>query len=374
LKIAEEVERRSGNRLTEVAEALAHHYSQTERAEKAFTYLSMAGNKALSVYSLDEATTHLAAAFALLDKNPSVISDDLFAEFFVSYALLMNIRVQVRVMIDVLTRYLSRIDRLGDDRRAVLIRRHYVALLWNTRYADAAAAQRENSQMAERLGDSGSRAYALAGEIIVSTIFAPKSVHEFEILKNKAIQAAAETADAYIQNWTHWVIGWDECNRGRINEARGSARELLELGRLLNDPRSTGFGLNLLSLIALFSDSYVEALDYSNQSLTVAVTPWDRAAASLAKVGALMLLRRTGEAMKLLQEQRHRIAEDGDFYSAGAIDPMFGVYKIFQGEIAEGVRLLEEEIEKQEQKGYLFAASWKPYKPSAGVFGDGRGK
>jgi predicted ATPase len=58
LKIAEEIERRSGNRLTEVAEVLAHHYRQTDRADKAFAYLAMAGSKSLSVYSLDEAATH----------------------------------------------------------------------------------------------------------------------------------------------------------------------------------------------------------------------------------------------------------------------------------------------------------------------------
>ena len=46
VKIAEEIERRSGNRLTEVAEALAYHYSQTDRADKAFTYLAMAGERA----------------------------------------------------------------------------------------------------------------------------------------------------------------------------------------------------------------------------------------------------------------------------------------------------------------------------------------
>ena len=55
LKIAEEIERRSGNRLIEVAEVLAHHYSQTDHADTAFAYLSMAGSKGLSVYSLDEA-------------------------------------------------------------------------------------------------------------------------------------------------------------------------------------------------------------------------------------------------------------------------------------------------------------------------------
>ena len=81
LKIAEEIERRSGNRLTEVAEVLAHHYCQTDRAEKAFAYLSMAGSKSLSVYSLDEASTHLTAALALIDKNPTSVSDDQLAEF-----------------------------------------------------------------------------------------------------------------------------------------------------------------------------------------------------------------------------------------------------------------------------------------------------
>jgi hypothetical protein len=62
LKIAEEIERRSGNRLTEVAEVLAHHYRETDSAEKAFAYLSMAGSKSLSVYSLEEAAAHFAAA------------------------------------------------------------------------------------------------------------------------------------------------------------------------------------------------------------------------------------------------------------------------------------------------------------------------
>jgi predicted ATPase len=76
LKIAEEIERRSGNRLAEVAEALANHYSLTNRAGKAFTYLSMAGSKGLGVFSLDEAAAHFNAALVLLDKNPDCASDD----------------------------------------------------------------------------------------------------------------------------------------------------------------------------------------------------------------------------------------------------------------------------------------------------------
>jgi class 3 adenylate cyclase/tetratricopeptide (TPR) repeat protein len=359
LKIAEEIERRSGNRLTEVAEVLAHHYYQTGRVEKAFIYLSMAGNKSLDFYSLDEASVHLTTALSLVEKNPDLFSDAQLAEFFASYALLLNISVELRVMIELITRYLPRMDRLGNDPRVVLIRHHLVfALLWSARYRDAAAMQRETLPIADRIGDSRSKAYALAGEILVSTIYAPKQPHEFEILKRDAIQAASRTTDAYIQNWTRWVVGWEEMHRGRVNDARASARELLEVGRLLNDPRSIGSGLNLLSFIAMASDSNAEALEYSEQSLAVAVTPWDRTAASLAKGDALMLLRRTEDAATLLQEQRRRAVADGTFYSLTAIDPMLGLCKVLQGNLAEGVHIIEESILRQDKEGYRGNADW----------------
>ena len=89
-RIAEEIEHRSGNRLAEVAEILAYHYSHTSRVGKAFAYLSLAGTKSLSVYSLDEAATHLTAALALLDKNPDCASDAQVTDFLLSYLSLLE--------------------------------------------------------------------------------------------------------------------------------------------------------------------------------------------------------------------------------------------------------------------------------------------
>ena len=97
LKIAEEIERRSGNRLIEVAEVLAHHYGKTDRVDKAFAYVSMAGSKSLSVYSLDEATIYFAAALALLDKNADCAADGQVADFLVSYATLLHMSTQIKV-------------------------------------------------------------------------------------------------------------------------------------------------------------------------------------------------------------------------------------------------------------------------------------
>jgi hypothetical protein len=319
----------------------------------------MAGIKSLGVYSLDEAATHFTAALALLHKNPDCASDHQVADFLVSDTLLLNMSAKLKVMIDVLERYLARIDRLGDDPRGVLIRHQYVfALLWNKRYREAAAMQRETSAMAERLGDSRSRAYSLANEIHVSTVVAPKPLNEFELLKKEAISAASDTADAYIQNWTRWAIGWEEIQRGRTVDARESARELMQVGRALNDPRSTGYGLYLLTWIALISDSYAEALEYSQQALAVAVAPFERNGAINAKGCALVLLRQTEEGARLLEEQRRRCFVDGDLFSSVPCDIMLPVSKIFQGKIKGGIRLIEEGILRQEKEGYRTVADW----------------
>ena len=325
LKVAEEIERRSSNRLAEVAEVLAYHYSQTNHTDKAFTYLSMAGSKSLNVYSLDEAAIHFSSALALLDKNPNCASDDHVAELFAPYALLMNLNGQINIMIDVLERHLVRIDRLHDDPKVILIRHHYVfALFYNARYREAAAAQSKTSSLAARLGDSKSKAYSLANEIIVSTITSSQSLHEFEALKDEAIAAASETADAYIQGWTRWVIGWEWVHRGRMTDARESARELMRVGRLLNDPRSTGFGLYLLTWIAMISDSYAEALDYSEQSMTMAVAPLDHAGGFAGKACALVLLRRLDEGGKLLEENYRHCVDDGRIYNLAGPEGVLG--------------------------------------------------
>jgi tetratricopeptide (TPR) repeat protein len=362
LKIAKEIERRSSNRLAEVAEVLAHHYSQTALADKAFAFLAMAGDKSLSVYSLDDAGTHFAAALALLDKNQDCASDEQVAEFLVSYTLLLNVSIQLRAMIGILERYAARIARMGDDPRAVLIRYHYVAaLLRNTRYREAAAVQRDISLMADRLGDSRSKAYSLVGETHVSTLVAPKPLNEFETLKREAIKAASETADAYIQSWNRFVIGWEEIHRGRLNDARDTARELMQVGRQLDDPRSTGLGFVLLAWISWVSDSFAEALEYSERAMAAAVTPWDRALAFVAKGGALVSLRRIDEGAKLLEESDRRCIADGDLIQSRGSTLPLGVCKVLRGDIGGGIRCLEEAVSTSEKEGYRAVADFGRY-------------
>jgi tetratricopeptide (TPR) repeat protein len=354
-KIGKEIERRGGNRLPEVAEVLAHHFSHTNMTDKAFAYRLMAGSKALDVYSLDEATTHLTSALALLDKHPTCTSDNEFTKFFVAYLLLLSFGGRWKVLIDTLERYLSRIDRLGDDPSVLAIRCFYGwASALNARYRDASAAQRKTLEMAYRLGDSKSKARALTSEIFVSMIVDPKPLESFESLKRETIDAASESADAYIQHGTGAALAFAEIHRGRTNEARAAAREFMRVGQQLNDPRSTGLGLALLAWIALLSNSYAEALEYCERCLTVAITPFDKAAAIRGKGTALVLLGKTEDGAKLIEETRRQDIADG--YNWGQSDTELGVCKILQGNMAEGIHIIEHMILKEENNGYRVAA------------------
>jgi tetratricopeptide (TPR) repeat protein len=319
----------------------------------------MAGNKALDVYSLDEATTHLTSALALLDKHPTCASDNEFAEFFVAYSFLLNISDRYKVLIDTLERHLPRIDHMGDDPSVLLIRFAYaLTLAQNARYRDATVAQRKTFEMAYRLGDSRSKAYALASEIFVSMIVDPKPLNSFEALKREAISTASESADAYIQHVTGALVALAELHRGRINEARAAAHECMRIGERSNDPRSTGLGLSILAPIATFTESYAEALEYSERCLTVAITPQDKGMAISSKALALVLLRKTEDGAKLLEERRRQDIADGNNYDLAATDSAVGVCKVLQGNISEGIRLIEQAILKRENEGYRGVADW----------------
>ena len=218
--------------------------------------------------------------------------------------------------------------------------------------------QRETSPIADRLGDSRSKAYSLAAELHVSTIVAPKTLEQYEKLKRGAIEAASNTSDIYIQNWIRWAVGWEEFHRSRVMQARESAHELMRVSQTLNDPRCTGQALNLLTWIALVSDSYDNALEYSEQCLTVAIAPLDRIGAAGGKGCALVLLRRTEEGAALLEDHRRRCIADGNLYTLAGSDAIVGVCEALRGNIKEGIRIIEDAILKREQEGYRDAADW----------------
>jgi class 3 adenylate cyclase len=358
LKIADEIERRSGNRVAEVVEVLAHHYSKTECADKACTYLALAGNKSLGVYSLDEASNYLAAASQLLRENPDCVSDEQVADLISDYVMCLHLSARLESASEIVARFKSRLDRLGDDPKCILVQHHYVmALFLSGKFREAERAQTNLSAMAARLNDARSRAYALASAIQVSTVLAPYPVEDFELICREANSFASNVDDAYIQCFIRYALGWDEMHRGRMAKAREAAKELLSVGRRMNDPRSTGFGMQLEAWIALTSDDYSAALKFAETGVAIARAPIDHANALTAKYSALVLLRRP-EAFSKLRDWMQQCAANGWGYMLVAGEGLYGVTLVLRGQISAGILWMEQSISRREREGYRSAADW----------------
>jgi class 3 adenylate cyclase len=358
LKIAEEIERRNGNRLTEVVEALAHHYGQTDRADKAFAFLAMAAAKSLGLYAFDEAERHFTAAIALLDKSPDCANDAQLTDLLADFTIFSNLAVRLRSILETVERFAARLDRIGDHPALVQIFHQYVlALLWSGRYADARSAQKALSDMAARLSDPRSVAYALASEIHLATNIAPLTTEEFEKLTREAMAAASQIEDAYLQYFLRFVISWEEFHRGRMLRASAIADEGVEIGNRNNDPRSMGFGLNLKSWIAISSDDYQGGLDLAEAALRISSTEFDKLGAQNAKIAAHVLLRRP-DSYAMCSEFLDRCAANGWHWRATSIDGLIGVAMVIRGEIGRGIKRIEEASARREKEGYRALADW----------------
>jgi class 3 adenylate cyclase len=360
LKTAEEIERRSGNRLAEVVETLAHHYGQTDRADKAFAYLAMAGAKSLSAYSFDEAGNHFAAAITLLNEHPDCAPDQQIAEFLVDYTMYSNLSLKLNSTIEIVDHYMPSFDRFGYSGTCALVYHHYVfALLMSARYSDAATAQNKLTELAERNIDARSQAYALASAIFLSSIITSRSysIETFEPVSKKAIALASTVDDVYLQYFTQLAIGWVEFHRGRLAQAHQAGQEFLAVGRRMDDPRSIGFGMQLLGWMALASDDYMAALGFAETGMTNARTPFDRQGCENAYCSALVLLRRP-EGYQALRNYMDQARAGGWLYMLAGCESTMGVALAIRGELAAAIRWMEESIAKREKEGYRIVADW----------------
>jgi tetratricopeptide (TPR) repeat protein len=147
------------------------------------------------------------------------------------------------------------------------------------------------------------------------------------------------------------VVFSEELLRGRLNLASDAARELLEVGRQANNPRSKGLGLEGLAFTALASASYNEALEYSEQSLAAAVGPHDTMTALLIKGYALLFLGRIDEASNLLESHRSYAKQVGAMLAFTMTNSVVGAIKLLQGNVAEGLHSIADSIASQDEVG-----------------------
>ncbi|WP_431298990.1 ATP-binding protein [Tabrizicola sp. BL-A-41-H6] len=358
LAIAEALEARNHNRLTETAEALAYHYAQTNRADQAFTYAAMAGSKSLGMFSLGEADRYFAAAFALYERDPSCVTETRLAAFLADYALCSNLSLRAKAMEELAAKVRPFFRRQGDSLHHALFLHHLVAcLICDAKYLAAIDVRQELSDMAARLGDPVSRAYAIVSEIALSCYCKPFTNAEFDARRVEAEKLLAEIDDAYLQNYFGAHLGWDKICRGRVLEANEAADRMMEVGLRQNDARSLGYGTAMKALTALCTDDYETALAMSEQALKVSRVEFETAIAAASRHASLVPLGKPGAAAEV-RRFLDTCATNGWTMFGGGPEIMLGVALAMEGRIGEGLAHMEAVIKRRESEGAQTSANW----------------
>jgi tetratricopeptide (TPR) repeat protein len=351
-KIAEVIEKRSHNRLLEVAELLAYHYEKTDRHSKSFRYLVMAGEKSLGIYSLGEAERYFERAIALIQANPECANDhDLVGSLAsISYVLLMTF--QPGKLVRLINHYRSRIEAIGDTPPAVIILTNYCFnSVMMCQYQHALDAAKQALDMAVNLNDDRSKAYARAAILFANSQLGQG---DFEYTQGLAQLGAVEsdrTNDAYVQSWVRLAGAWDCLYRGLTDRGRVLALELQERGRKMNDPRAAAMGLWVLGWLDIIDERYEEAILHGSECMQVSLTPFDLEIGCQVQAVGMIGCGRVSEGAALLRAHRERAIKNDFLYCTVGIDGPFGIVMVLQGDFSGGVRFIEDSIARHDREG-----------------------
>jgi class 3 adenylate cyclase len=358
LVVAEALERRSGGRLPEVAETLAFHFLRAGLTRQAFTYAVMAGRKALGIYSLDLAAGFFEQAMSIYESDPACTTNDDVVAFLSDYGLCLNISMRVRPMLALAEKVGPILSRSGDSPQHIHFLHHLVVcLICSSNYFRSNDIRNEMREMAARLGDDDSRAYALASDIALSCHFEPYAPEVFDAKRQEAEALVAKLDDAYLRNYLFAYLGYDKICRGLVAEANDLAEQMIARGTALNDARSLGYGTAMKALSALCTDDYPTALRESEAALGVARVAWETAIAVCSRKASLIPLGLPGASEEVEGFLRESAENNWTMMSSGP-EAMLGVAMVMQGRIGEGIMHLKKTIARRESEGARGAADW----------------
>lgn len=359
LRTANAIELRGAGRISEVAEALAHHYSLSTQHDRAFRYCALAGRKCLDIYSLEEAERYFRKALSLLEAVPQCADVQAMATVAVSLLEVLYLRGDLLGLGEAAESWLPRLEALGDTPQ--LVSALYFQCMLLSHHCDFVAAEARAKlalSIARRLNDIRAQAYARSALLFCSTILGRHTLEEAEAEGTRVLETCIRAGDNYILNWAYWSIAWDYVCRGLTNKARVWALKLIDAGRARQDDRALGMAYWTLAWIDIQDHHFADAIANAQRCRKTAATPYDRNAGEMASSTGLLLEGKIGEGLAQLLALKKWALANGWLYSAGGVDFAAGPALAATGRIAEGIRMLKAGIAACDASGCRAMASW----------------
>jgi class 3 adenylate cyclase len=340
--VAQALERLFTAQLSEMPELLAHHWRLAGDVERAVSYLTRSGDRAVDRYAIDEAHQHYATAYDLLmTEPPSSHRDRMFALVLCDWMQVHYYRADFIGMDALLARHIESIEALDDPRL------HGMALAWygwasTMRYDLVAAAPRLG--MARRLGEEHD-----LPEVIAHAETWSVWMHVFAGRPRDALRSAtaveavvSQLADPrYVILKSLAGLGYASAYAGDFAAARRATDELTEIGERTGSRRASSLAHAIRAVTAYLAGDETYAVNEGELAVAVANEP------AYLEFGRAILLHvhagfaRVDEAVTTAERCRQFVAQNRTELFSVSYAPAEALVCLLQGDLSTGMTLLE---------------------------------
>ncbi|MGH7392260.1 MAG: ATP-binding protein, partial [Candidatus Rokuibacteriota bacterium] len=316
--VARAMEGRWAERLEEVYDRLAHHYSKAEDAARAITYLVCCAGQASRRYALADTVRSLDQALALVDAMPAAERERRGPEITIRKAEALSALGRFRDILDLLLPLRARVDALGQAEVAgVYHSRLALTHSYLGNQALAGEAARRAIEAARRCGDdvtAGHSFYVLS--VRSFWLGEPRAGVEHG---REAVAVLSRTLALDALGAAHWMLGLNHLFLGEFDQALAAEAEVDVIGRSMGDPRLQARAAQARGWIHAARGDWDRAVEDCQSSLSMARDPFTEVVAR-AYVGYAYLEKgEAASALPLLEESMERLRRMEARQSAGRV-------------------------------------------------------
>ncbi|MBI4609552.1 MAG: tetratricopeptide repeat protein, partial [Candidatus Rokubacteria bacterium] len=351
------LERLYEERLEQVYDRLAYHYSKTNESTKAVEYLTRFARQAARKFAHAEAVTALQGALAHVERLPAEQRDAHLLDIVPRLARSLSSLGRLAEAIDLLLQQKERVERLQNP----FVTSRYYLLLANTytflddQEPTVQSAHRAMEE-ARQCGDQvtmGKASYVLAFASVWSGQFRQGLDYGRE-----AVSFLERTEE---QSWlgaAHWVLGWNHFLLGEFDlvlEVLARARAIAEAN---GDPRVESPVTRLIGLIHVLSGEWEAGIEACQRALQCAPDPFNTAE-SLGCLGLAYLEKGdAAQAVLLLEQSVRQVSHFKRYAVQGWFMATLGEAYLLTGQTERARDLVSQGLELAEATKYWAAVGW----------------
>jgi class 3 adenylate cyclase/tetratricopeptide (TPR) repeat protein len=343
-KVGEALETLYAGRVEDIAETLAYHFAQTDLAEKAITYLTLAGNRNLQIFSLKVADGYYVQAVELMDRHQIRMSAESTANLLADWLEVMQWSADFERTITIFEPRLQQVQAVSHTSRyAQILAIFGIAYVQQYRFAEAEPLLHGALRAAEERNELPALAHALLGMMNVECIRPQAgSFAKVNAIYDRISRINFEKDHLYFQTFSRFYWAWTLMIRGDMDPSLKVGLGTIEMGRSENYAGAIGFGSTCAAYVTGASEEFDRAISYAEDGERMAGGIVDKMINQAMKGLSLTLCGRPAEGLALLQDIRRRLNEMCYYSLFNIVDMPIGLALASVGDLAKGVAWLEQ--------------------------------